>query len=145
MIEADLTEQIIGAAIEVHKHWGPDQTDGVVMNSLLRLPRQVVNANRRWAAAPFDRRCEPHGGRPSPICVNLFLALLCPGLPEFPREGGSVLPCLRGESSSSPLPARVRAIVPNGTHSTSGAWHMQHIIGKYVTRRRHVLLAHRFC
>lgn len=23
MIEADLTEQIIGGAIEVHKHWGP--------------------------------------------------------------------------------------------------------------------------
>jgi hypothetical protein len=23
MMEADLTEQIIGAAIEVHKHWGP--------------------------------------------------------------------------------------------------------------------------
>jgi len=26
MIEGDLTEQIIGAAIEVHKHWAPDCT-----------------------------------------------------------------------------------------------------------------------
>ena len=28
MIESDLTAQIIGGAIEVHKHWGPDLSLG---------------------------------------------------------------------------------------------------------------------
>jgi GxxExxY protein len=34
MMEADLTEQIIGAAIEVHKHWGPGLYEEVYERSL---------------------------------------------------------------------------------------------------------------
>jgi GxxExxY protein len=34
MIEADLTEQIIGAAIEVHKHWGPGLYEEVYERSM---------------------------------------------------------------------------------------------------------------
>ncbi|MEI6147994.1 MAG: hypothetical protein WCS01_02780 [bacterium] len=32
MIESDLTEQIIGGAIEVHKHWGPGCRVGLLIN-----------------------------------------------------------------------------------------------------------------
>lgn len=34
MIEAKLTEQIIGAAIEVHKHWGPGLYEEIYERSL---------------------------------------------------------------------------------------------------------------
>jgi len=34
MMEADLTEQIIGAAIEVHKHWGPGLYEEIYERSL---------------------------------------------------------------------------------------------------------------
>ena len=34
MMEADLTEQIIGAAIEVHKHWGPGLYEEVYERSM---------------------------------------------------------------------------------------------------------------
>ena len=34
MIEAKLTEQIIGAAIEVHKHWGPGLYEEIYEKSL---------------------------------------------------------------------------------------------------------------
>ena len=34
MIEAKLTEQIIGAAIEVHKHWGPRLYEEIYEKSL---------------------------------------------------------------------------------------------------------------
>ena len=34
MIESDLTEQIIGAAIEVHKHWGPGLYEEVYERSM---------------------------------------------------------------------------------------------------------------
>ncbi len=34
MLEADLTEQIIGAAIEVHKHWGPGLYEEIYERSL---------------------------------------------------------------------------------------------------------------
>ena len=34
MIESDLTEQIIGAAIEVHKHWGPGLYEEIYERSL---------------------------------------------------------------------------------------------------------------
>jgi GxxExxY protein len=34
MIDSDLTEQIIGAAIEVHKHWGPGLYEEVYERSL---------------------------------------------------------------------------------------------------------------
>jgi GxxExxY protein len=34
MIESDLAEQIIGAAIEVHKHWGPGLYEEVYERSL---------------------------------------------------------------------------------------------------------------
>ena len=34
MIDAELTEQIIGAAIEVHKHWGPGLLEEVYERSL---------------------------------------------------------------------------------------------------------------
>ena len=34
MLESDLTEQIIGAAIEVHKHWGPGLYEEVYERSL---------------------------------------------------------------------------------------------------------------
>jgi len=48
MIEAKLTEQIIGAAIEVHKHWGPGLYEGIYEKSLyheLRL-RNISCENR---------------------------------------------------------------------------------------------------
>ena len=44
MMESDLTEQIIGGAIEVHKHWGPGLYEEIYERSLcheLRL-RKVV-------------------------------------------------------------------------------------------------------
>ncbi len=34
MLEADLTDQIIGAAIEVHKHWGPGLYEEIYERSL---------------------------------------------------------------------------------------------------------------
>ena len=34
MIDAELTEQIIGAAIEVHKHWGPGLYEEIYERSL---------------------------------------------------------------------------------------------------------------
>ncbi|AKJ64837.1 GxxExxY protein [Kiritimatiella glycovorans] len=34
MVEAELTEQIIGAAIEVHKHWGPGLYEEIYERSL---------------------------------------------------------------------------------------------------------------
>ena len=34
MIEDELTEQIIGAAIEVHKHWGPGLYEEIYENSM---------------------------------------------------------------------------------------------------------------
>ncbi len=34
MIESDLTEQIIGGAIEVHKHWGPGLYEDIYEKSL---------------------------------------------------------------------------------------------------------------
>jgi GxxExxY protein len=34
MLEKDLTEQIIGAAIEVHKHWGPGLYEEIYERSL---------------------------------------------------------------------------------------------------------------
>ncbi len=34
MIESDLTEQIIGAAIEVHKHWGPGLYEEIYERSM---------------------------------------------------------------------------------------------------------------
>ena len=36
MIESDLTEQIIGGAIEVHKHWGPGLYEEIYERSLCR-------------------------------------------------------------------------------------------------------------
>ena len=36
MIEKELTEQIIGAAIEVHKHWGPGLYEEIYDKSLRR-------------------------------------------------------------------------------------------------------------
>jgi len=48
MIESDLTEQIIGAAIEVHKHWGPGLYEEVYERSLcheLRL-RNIAFCNQ---------------------------------------------------------------------------------------------------
>ena len=48
MIEAKLTEQIIGAAIEVHKHWGPELYEEIYEKSLyheLRL-RNISCENR---------------------------------------------------------------------------------------------------
>ncbi len=42
MLEADLTEKIIGAAIEVHKHWGPGLYEEIYERSLyheLRLQK----------------------------------------------------------------------------------------------------------
>ena len=48
MIEAKLTEQIIGAAIEVHKHWGPGLYEEIYEKSLyheLRL-RNISCENR---------------------------------------------------------------------------------------------------
>ena len=48
MIDSDLTEQIIGAAIEVHKHWGPGLYEEIYERSLcheLRL-RNVTFSNQ---------------------------------------------------------------------------------------------------
>ena len=48
MMESDLTEQIIGGAIEVHKHWGPGLYEEVYERSLcheLRL-RKVAFATQ---------------------------------------------------------------------------------------------------
>ena len=36
MIEERLTEQIIGAAIEVHRYWGPGLNEGIYQRSLCR-------------------------------------------------------------------------------------------------------------
>lgn len=36
MIHDDLTEQIIGAAIEVHRHWGPGLNEDLYQRSLCR-------------------------------------------------------------------------------------------------------------
>ena len=36
MLERELTEKVIGAAIEVHKHWGPGLFEGVYEKSLCR-------------------------------------------------------------------------------------------------------------
>jgi GxxExxY protein len=36
MIESELTEQIIGAAIEVHRHWGPGLYEEIYERSLCR-------------------------------------------------------------------------------------------------------------
>ena len=36
MLEAELTEQIIGAAIEVHRHWGPGLYEEIYEKSLCR-------------------------------------------------------------------------------------------------------------
>lgn len=48
MIESDLTEHIIGGAIEVHKHWGPGLYEEIYEKSLyheLRL-RNVIFASQ---------------------------------------------------------------------------------------------------
>ena len=36
MIESALTEKVIGAAIEVHKHWGPGLYEEIYERSLFR-------------------------------------------------------------------------------------------------------------
>ena len=36
MIESELTEQIVGAAIEVHRHWGPGLYEEIYERSLCR-------------------------------------------------------------------------------------------------------------
>ena len=48
MIESDLTEQIIGGAIEVHKHWGPGLYEAIYEKSLQRelLLRNVPFASQ---------------------------------------------------------------------------------------------------
>lgn len=46
MIEFDLTEQIIGAAIEVHKHWGPGLYEEIYERSLYH--------ELRLRAVPFE-------------------------------------------------------------------------------------------
>ena len=84
MIEFDLTEQIIGAAIEVHKHWGPGlYTDGPMSLSLLRLPLQTVRANLRLAIPAVNLRDRRSAH---------WQSLICADLPSVPQ-------CLRGESS----------------------------------------------
>jgi GxxExxY protein len=50
MIEADLTEQIIGAAIEVHKHWGPGLYEEIYERSMcheLRLRKVAFETQVR--------------------------------------------------------------------------------------------------
>jgi len=50
MIEADLTEQIIGAAIEVHKHWGPGLYEEIYERSIcqeLRLRKVAFETQVR--------------------------------------------------------------------------------------------------
>jgi GxxExxY protein len=50
MIEADLTEQIVGAAIEVHKHWGPGLYEEIYERSMcheLRLRKVAFETQVR--------------------------------------------------------------------------------------------------
>jgi GxxExxY protein len=50
LIEEDLTEKIIGAAIEVHKYWGPGLVESIYEKSLaIELERQGI---------PFKRQVE---------------------------------------------------------------------------------------
>ena len=50
LIEEDLTEQIIGAAIEVHKYWGPGLVESIYEKSLaIELEKQGI---------PFKRQME---------------------------------------------------------------------------------------
>ena len=50
LIEEDLTEKIIGAAIEVHKYWGPGLLESIYEKSLaIELERQGI---------PFKRQME---------------------------------------------------------------------------------------
>ena len=50
LIEEDLTEKIIGAAIEVHKYWGPGLIESIYEKSLaIELERQGI---------PFKRQME---------------------------------------------------------------------------------------
>ncbi len=52
LIEEKLTEKIIGAAIEVHKYWGPGLLEGIYEKSLaIELEKQGI---------PFRRQVELH-------------------------------------------------------------------------------------
>ena len=164
MMEADLTEQIIGAAIEVHKHWGPGlyeeiyerslcfelrlrnvafetqvrlpllYKDGPMSVSLLFLPLQAVRANLRLATQAVQPYMDASGDRQSLICANL-LAL----------SFHSVFPCLRGESSSAPLRVLFAAHVPTSARLISGACHVQAVGNQQATLCRHTLRTHSFC
>ena len=148
MIDADLTEQIIGAAIEVHKHWGPglyeevyerslchelrlrnvafdfnvptlkqgEKADDIMTNLLLCLPVQAVRANLRLATQTFHPDRDPCVIRQSQICAKLLS-----------RRFFSVLPCLRGESSSVPIAGSFANNIPSGSRSTLGIKNMQFV------------------
>ena len=80
-----------------------DLTD--MMNLLLCLPGQVIHANLRGAdVAGFSTGIE-RGSRPSQICVNLLLGLVCSVI--FPQ----CLRVLRGESFSVAAVAWFRPVL----------------------------------
>ena len=47
MLEQELTEQIIGAAIEVHRHWGPGLNEKIYERSLCR---ELTLRDMAWAS-----------------------------------------------------------------------------------------------
>ena len=53
MIESELTEQIIGAAIEVHKHWGPGLYEEIYERSMYRELHLRNVAFERQVALPL--------------------------------------------------------------------------------------------
>ena len=84
MKESELTEQIIGGAIEVHSSRAEagNQAGGSMRIPLLFLPLHTVRADLRLAIRAVESRANQRAYRQSRICANLF----------------SVAQCLRGES-----------------------------------------------
>ena len=110
------------------------QTDGLVSVSLLFLPLQAVRANLRLATQAVQPYMATSGDSQSLICANLLAWLF-----------HSVLPCLRGESSCTPLRVLFAASVPGGTLPASRVRHVQAVGNQYATLCRHSLRTHRFC
>ena len=106
MIESHLTEQIIGGAIEVHKHWGPGLYEEIYERSLYHelrlrkvaadgpmrmpsslgcavawrrrlLPLQTVRANLRLAIPTVCFRANRNAYRQSRICADLSSVAQC--------------------------------------------------------------------
>ena len=98
------------------------QTDGPMSVFLLFLPRQTRD----------------NGGQ------SRVFAGLSPVV-EPPCASLSVLPCLRGESSSAPLRVQFAAHVLSGTLSISGVSHVQTVGNQQATPCRHTLCTHEFC